>query len=481
MPGRFLSVIRPFAKFMPEVKPPARKIGFGEKIFWTGIVLIIYLVMSEVPLYGVPGAREATDPLRYLRVIFASNRGTLMELGIGPIVTAGLILQLMAGSGMISVDMSKSEDRALFTSASKLLSIVMILFNASAYLYGGAYGSIDFNAAVIIFLQLIAATMVLMLLDELVQKGWGIGSGISLFIVAGVAQKIWWDCFAPIPATVTGAEDGFFYGALIAFFQAIWDGKSVLNWFHRPGKNPPPDMLGFLATVAVFLLVTYIEGIRVELPIAHARFRGYRGRYPVKLLYVSNVPVILASALFANIYLFSQIIWNRFNRDNANFWLNLIGKYSEASGTPEPVSGLAYFVVPPRNLTAVMNDPVRAGVYAVLMIAFCATFASVWIQVGGLSPRTVAKQLMDAGMQIPGFRRSYGAIESVLERYIPTVTILGGLVVGAVAAFADFLGAFGTGMGILLTIGIMWQYYQLLAQERILDMYPVVGRVLGGR
>jgi len=479
MPGRFLRVIRPLAKFMPEVKPPGRKISFGEKLFWTGIVLIIYLVMSEVPLYGIPGAREAMDPLRYLRVIFASNRGTLMELGIGPIVTAGLILQLMAGSGMISVDFSKTEDRALFTSASKLFSIVMILFNASAYLYGGAYGSIDFNTAVVIFLQLIAATMILMLLDELVQKGWGIGSGISLFIVAGVAQKIWWDCFAPIPASVTQAEDGFYYGALIAFFEAILSGKPVLGWFHRPGQNPPPDMLGFLATIIVFMIVTYIEGVRVELPISHARFRGYRGRYPVKLLYISNVPVILASALFANIYLFSQIIWNKFNRDNANFWLNLVGKYSETGQTPEPVWGLAYYVVPPRNLTTVINDPIRAIVYALLMIVFCVMFARVWIEVGGLGPRTVAKQLMDAGMQIPGFRRSYGPIESVLERYIPTVTILGGLVVGTIAALADFLGAFGTGMGILLTIGIMWQYYQLLAQERILDMYPAVSRIFG--
>ncbi|HDM45036.1 MAG TPA: preprotein translocase subunit SecY, partial [Candidatus Bathyarchaeota archaeon] len=52
--------------------------------------------MGEIPLYGI--GRGGVDPFMYLRVIFASRRGTLLELGIGPIVTAGLILQLLAGA-----------------------------------------------------------------------------------------------------------------------------------------------------------------------------------------------------------------------------------------------------------------------------------------------------------------------------------------------------------------------------------------------
>src|SRR3990170_679391 len=196
MAGRFLSLFKPIGRILPEIKVPERKVSFNEKIFWTALVLIVYLVMSEVPLYGIPQGQA--DSLSALRVIFASNRGTLMELGIGPIVTAGLILQLLVGSAIIKCDMSDPQDRSLFTSASKVFSIGLTGVQASAYLISGMYGTgLAGTTTIIIFIQLIFAGVVVMLLDELVQKGWGLGSGISLFIMAGVAQTILWQTFAP--------------------------------------------------------------------------------------------------------------------------------------------------------------------------------------------------------------------------------------------------------------------------------------------
>ncbi|MHA2408422.1 MAG: preprotein translocase subunit SecY, partial [Candidatus Ranarchaeia archaeon] len=112
MPGRFLTFFNPVSRLMPEVKAPTRRISFNEKLVWTGLVLVIYLVMTEIPLYGAVTSGVG-DPYFYLRVIFASNRGSLMELGIQPIVTAGMIIQLLAGSGMIGVDYSNPNDRAL--------------------------------------------------------------------------------------------------------------------------------------------------------------------------------------------------------------------------------------------------------------------------------------------------------------------------------------------------------------------------------
>jgi len=165
MAGRFLTMFKPLSRLMPEVTPPKRRVGFNEKLFWTAMALALYLIMSEVPLYGV-GLRGGWE-LTYLRVIFASNRGSLMELGIGPIVTAGLILQLLAGSGIIGCDFSNPEDRTLFTSASKVFSIIMIGVQASAYLIGGVYGPIDPRESIVIFLQLLSAGLVLMLLDEI--------------------------------------------------------------------------------------------------------------------------------------------------------------------------------------------------------------------------------------------------------------------------------------------------------------------------
>jgi preprotein translocase subunit SecY/protein transport protein SEC61 subunit alpha len=480
MAGRFLRMFKPLSRFMPEVGAPERKVSFNEKLFWTGIALTIYLIMCEVPLYGVGLA--GGPELSPLRVIFASTRGSLMELGIGPIVTAGLILQLLAGSGMIGFDQSDPEDRGLFTTASKVFAIIMTGVQASAYLIGGFYRGVSTVTAIIIFTELMAAGLVVILLDELIQKGWGIGSGISLFILAGVAQHIVWDSIATWPM-----PDGY-YGALLHFIQTILRGQPLGASF-AVRKNPEteeilnlPTMLGFVTTMAVFLIVIYAEGVRVELPVSYAQYRGFRGRYPIKLLYVSNLPVIFASALFANIYFISQFLWYRFNQNGTNFWLNLLGRFNvpREGGQPEPVGGLAYYVTAPRSISNVMEDPLRALVFVGIMVLFCVIFSLTWLEVGGLGPGTVAKQLVDSGMHIPGFRRSQKPVELILKRYIPAVTIIGGIIVGLIAAVADFFGVFGSGMGVLLSVGILYQYYQLLMQERIVEMYPAMRRFLGG-
>jgi len=472
MAGRFLSLFGPLSRFMPEVSSPTRKVSFNEKLFWTAMALIIYLVMSEIPLFNVGGGGWQ---LENLRIIFASNRGTLTELGIGPIVTGGLILQLLIGSGIIAADLGNPEDRSLFTAANKVFTIVLTGVQATAYLIGGVYGSLDIITSIIIFIQLLFAGVVLMLLDEMIQKGWGIGSGISLFILAGVAKLIMWSSFGPYTM-----EDGKSYGAFIALGQTILGGQPLVNAFFRLDAEGAlttlPSMLGFLTTVVVFVIVIYMEGVRVELPISHANYRGFRGKYPIKLLYVSNLPVIFASALFANVYVFAQLISSHFGQNN--FWISLLGTFGGEGG--EPTGGLAYYVTSPRSLAQVGADPLRALIFVGIMVAFCVVFSLTWLEVGGLGPSTVAQQLVDSGMQIPGFRRSGKSIELILKRYIPVVTILGGAIIGLIASVAEFFGVFGTGMGILLAVGILYQYYQLLVQEQVAEMYPAFGRVLGG-
>jgi preprotein translocase subunit SecY len=322
MAGRFLSIFKPVARIIPEIKVPERRVTFNEKIFWTALVGIIFLVMSEVPLYGIQ--TSALGELAALRIIFASSRGSLMELGIGPIVTAGLILQLLVGSNMIQADMNSPDDRGLFTTASKVFSILLTGVQASAYIIGGMYGTLAPTIALIVFLQLIAAGIVVLLLDELVQKGWGFGSGISLFIMAGVAQHIFWQSFSPAPAV---GETGRNYGFFIALAQTVSSGQSLSTLWLR--ENPSnPSLLGLIATVAAFLIIIYMEGVRVELPLSYAGYKGYRSRYPIKLLYVSNLPVIFASALFANVYFFSQLLWSSAGQKapGANPWLDLLGQ-----------------------------------------------------------------------------------------------------------------------------------------------------------
>ena len=316
----------------------------------------------------------------------------------------------------------------------------------------------------IIFAQLLVAGIIIMMLDELVQKGWGIGSGISLFIVAGITQNIWWMSFSFIN------YDGRAWGAIIALFQGMWMRMPVVNWFYRP--SGAPDMIGFFTTIAVFLFVIYVEGMRVELPISHSSYRGYRGRMPIKLLYVSNIPVILAYAMFANVQMFGQFIWSRWNMANDNFWLNWIGTYNSTQNGLHPTNGLVYYLTSPQNFQGVMSAPIRAMVYALIVIVFCIVFSITWLEIGGLGAEDMANQLLDSGMQISGFRRTKQPIVSLLNRYIPTITIIGGAIVGALAAISDFFGVFGSGMGALLAVSILYQYYQTMVQEQVEDLYP---------
>jgi len=477
MTSKFLTALKPFMYIMPECTKPERKVTFREKITWTLVVLIVYLVMSQIPLYGVPRDVGGGDPFFWMRAILASNRGTLTELGIGPIVTAGLVMQLLVGSKIIDVDMSDPDDRALFTGAQKVLALIVTVFQAMAFVFGGAYGALDFNAMVWVMLQLSIAGLVIILMDELIQKGWGLGSGISLFIAAGVCGQILWNLFSPL-----SADDGMFHGAFLAFFQALLTGKSLSSLVLRKAAPTAPDLIGVIGTIIAFMVVIYFESIRIEIPLTYAKYRGFRGKYPIKLLYVSVIPVILAAALFADLYLVSQLMWKRWRYAGGTkgFLVRILGNYEDTDQGVQPVSGLTYYFTPPRGLEATVADPFRALMYLLIFTFFCVIFAKLWVEVAGMAPRDVARQLIDSGMQIPGFRRSPKTVERLLERYIPTAAIIGGLFIGILAATSDFLGALGTGTGILLAVGIIKQYAtDILPKEQLSEQHPALAGFLG--
>lgn len=471
MAGRFLSLFKPVKSILPEVQAPIRKPSFSERILWTAFALIAYLVMSEIPLYHV--TRGADIYFAY-RVIFASRRGTLMELGIGPIVTAGLILQILVGGGLIEADLSDPEDRALFTVASKFLSIILSVFQILLFLSTGVWGYLTIVESTIVFLQLLAATLIIILLDEMVQKGWGFGSGVSIFIAGGVVQEILWQTFAPVPA-----PDGALYGAIPAFIQGITSGNPLSKFVREHGY---PDMVGFISTILLLLALIYLQGIRVNIPIAFARYRGYRSNYPIQLLYLSSIPVIFASALFSNIYVGAQILWSNMNRGNDNPWLNWIGMFTTEGGGIRPIGpSLAYYLTPPRSIVGVIEDPIRAFIYVALIAVFCVIFSWTWLMIGGIGPSDVARQLVDSGVQIPGYRMTEKTIYYILDRYIPVVGLFGGFLIGLIAGLADLINVFGSGIGILLTIGIIYNYYQILLRERIFEIYPGLARIMRGR
>ena len=468
--------IKSVATVLPEIPKPEKKPSLNERLIWTAIALVMYLVMAVTPLYGLGGTNaSASNELSFLRVVFASAQGSLMTLGIGPIVTAGLILQLLVGSDIIKLDMGDSNDRAIFGSATKLLTLIVITGEAGAYIVGGALGVLTGTQSIVIFVQLFVASLIVLLLDEMIQKGWGIGSGVSLFIMAGVAQTVMWYTFSPFTLRVSATSTAtVIFGFIPALIQAAFN-NSLSTILVRTSNYP--SLLTFVLTIVMILILVYIEGIRVELPITSTKYRGFQGVYPIKLLYVSNIPVILVSALSANVTFFTQLL-QRYSASNS--WVHLLGTWpvNATTGT-YPTGGLVYYITAPQGLTQTLTDPVHAVIYLVFLVVMAVIFARLWVEIGGLNPKAVAKNLMDADVQVPGFRRTGLSIEAVLNRYIPTLTIIGGILIGLIAGISDLFGVFGSGIGILLMVDIVLQYYQMLLKEQVEELSPGLAGLIG--
>jgi len=345
---------------------------------------------------------------------------------------------------------------------------VITIGQGSAYVFSGMYGDINelgAGNALLIIIQLFFAGIIVIILDELLQKGYGLGSGISLFIATNICENIVWKAFSP--TTINSGRGTEFEGALIALVHLLITRtdkvRALKEAFYRQNL---PNVTNLLATVLVFLIVIYFQGFRVDLPVKYQKQRGQQGSYPIKLFYTSNIPIILQTALVSNLYFLSQLLYKRYSE---NIFVNLLGVWQEAQGPGAqgqsiPVGGLAYYISPPGSLTEILSDPFHALFYLTFVLSACALFSKTWIDVSGSSAKDVAKQLRDQQMMLKGHRDS--SLVKELNRYIPTAAAFGGLCIGALSVLADFMGAIGSGTGILLAVTIIYQYFEIFVKEQ---------------
>ena len=468
-------IVAKAAPYLPQVPKPKRKIPLQTKLLWCGACVAIYMVMGQTPLFGA--TTPEFDFLAFARVIFASQQGSLVELGIGPIVTAGLLMQLLRGSDILKFDFKKPEERGIFQTATKILTYIVIIIEGAVYavaVYGPNIN--DPTILGVIIGQLIGASIIVMFMDELIQKGWGLGSGISLFIACGVAQQILWSLFSPLAAGDGGMIGIFPFIVQQAQLGMLFEWTGFMDVFFR--SNQLPSIFVLLLTIAILLILVYTQGMKVEIPIVSTKYRGFAATYPIKLMYVSNIPVILASALTANAVFMGQMLWSQLNPRNASPFFNILGQFDPTSPST-PIGGIVYYITPPRGLDLVALDPMRGVLYVLFMIGIVVIFGKLWVELGGLSSKKAAQNLLDADVVIPGFRRSNKPVEMLLNKYIPSVTILGSVILGLIAGVSDILGVFGSGIGLLLTVDILINYYNQLVREKVEVVMPRLGAWLG--
>lgn len=442
-----MSFINLMQKLLPSVKDPVKVPNLKKKLLWTGLVLAVFFILGNIELIGV--APEALLQLEYFQLVMASQLGTLITLGIGPIVLASIILQLLVGVKIFNLDFSNPADRAKFGVWQKLLAIILAFVEAVVSVKVGMLVPLP-GMTFLVVLQAALGTIVLLYLDEVVSK-YGIGSGIGLFIAAGVSQTILWRIFM-FPSIANGQS-----GLISIAIDAIKTGAftTLLS----------SVLIPIIVTLVVFFVIVYIEGMHVNIPLTVGR-SGMGAKYPVKLLYVSNMPVILASTLLANV----------------NLFVNL----AKGTAIENFIFKMSAFLTPQYGLleTTILGGAtgamwLQAFGYMIIFVLICVVFGKFWVQVGGQNSEAVAKQLQSSGMSIPGFRRDQRVLTTVLKRYIPTITVLGSIFVGLLAFFSDLTGAIGSGIGILLTVGIIYRFYEQMAKDQMFESSALVKQIMG--
>ncbi|MCH2420795.1 MAG: preprotein translocase subunit SecY [Candidatus Poseidoniia archaeon] len=506
--GSKLHGLKPIIGRMPTVKKPDGHVHFRTKMTWTLSILIVYFAMTNVAIYGL--GSDTIDLFSQYRAILAGASGSLMHLGIGPIVTGSIIMQLFTGAKIINLDLQDAGDKEIYQGTQKVLVLVMIIVESVPQVFGflepssSIVGEVGLTwARMTIITQLAIGSYLVFLMDESVSK-WGIGSGISLFIAAGVSQAIFTGTLNWEPAPGGGSEVPSGTIPMVLWYLKNSSTADLSNGGYEAMLLAPPNpIVAVLGTLIVFFIVVYVESSRLELPLAHGKVRGARGRYPIRLIYASNIPVILMAALLANVNMFALLFWSHPGMSTwpvvGHNWR--LGAFDVTDGSnPVPTMGLAYYV----NRLAGLQDwllplisPEKYGqylgghepwqvvahmiIYMGIMIVGSIIFAKFWIETTNMGASSVAKQIQGSGMQIPGFRRDPKIVEKVLERYIPTVTVFSGAMVGFLAAGADMVGTVGqsSGTGVLLTVGIMIRMYEQIGKEQMMEMHPVLRSFFG--
>ena len=497
----------------PSITKPEGHVRFNQKMWTTVLVLIIYFMMTNVMIYGL--SDSTLDIFSSFRAIMAGASGSIMHLGIGPIVTGSIIMQLFAGAKIIQLDLQDSSDKQLYQGVQKLLVLFMIPVESIPQVYGfldpsesviGQYGLGWANA--IIVSQLFLGSYLVFLLDELVSK-WGIGSGISLFIAAGVAQSTFVGTLSPLPV-VQGSPLGIDNppsGALPMIFYTLRTATNSelvsQNGFEMMLLNHANPVAALASSILVFLVVAYAESSKLELPLTHGKVRGHRGQYPIRLVYASNIPVILMAALLANVNMFTLLFWSHpvlstvpiLGSQGWGSRAHWFGAYEPGATTPTDgfawyssmVNGVGDWLMPLLNQTgdayghSLPQIMIHVFTYVFFMTAGSTVFAKFWIETTNMGAKDVAKQIERTGMQIPGFRKNPVVLERILQRYIPPVTLFSGAFVGLLASGADLLGTVGnaTGTGLLLAVGIILRTYEQIQKEQAMEMHPVLREFFG--
>jgi len=445
-----MDIINRLSQYIPIVKGPSDSLSFNERLKHTLIVLILYFVLASIPLWGI--SVEISERLRELAWIFGSSFGTIVTLGIGPIVMASIFLQLLVGGGILNINLQSEEGRIKFDNYQRFLTFVFIIIESLAILISGALkpdlslGLHPLILYLIIFLQLVAGGIIIMLLDDYALK-YAVTAGVNLFILASISRALMIRIFNPFPPTEGQAPTGLlFVGTNLLLQGNLGEAIGIF--------------LIIAATIGILILAAYLQATYVEVPLLMARIGGRIMKFPIRILYTSVIPIILLFAIIVqieNLYMWmtggDQIPWI-LTRPNLIYNLSIYG-FS--------------YLLDIKNIIHII-------IYLLIYIVGASILSYLWVISAGMDARAIAQQLAASPM-IQLRMRDPRILERSLEKYIKPISILSGILIGFLAAIADILGSALAGTSLLLLVAIAYSIYEDFVRNNVAHLLPIIGKL----
>ncbi|RLV96297.1 Sec sixty-one protein [Spathaspora sp. JA1] len=457
-----------FLPILPEVESPVEKIAFDEKVVYTVGGAIIFL-FGQLPIYGLVSDAQFSivDPLYNFRSIFAMEKGTLLELGLLPVITAAIIWQIAAGLKLINANLSLRYDRELFQTGQKLTAFILAIVYAFGLIYSGYYDNVirgynplqdstPLGSYGLIFTQIVSWSWLVTLMVEIFDKGYSFGSGVLCFLSLQVATNTVADLIGIEVFKVFNSNKTESYGALMNLvrnFSLFSPKKNAATIWHAFTRIQLPNLTQFYISLLTIGGVILLQNYRIEIPIRSTKVRGMNNVFPIRLLYTGGLPVLFTFTVLANVQVFGYFATVILSKVGApQLLISLLGKFelNASSNNLTLRTGVLYYLSNSSSLLQTLLSPIKTVLYSLSVVVLSVWFANKWSYISGSSPKDIAKQFKDQGISISGKRDI--SIAKELARVIPVASVSGAFLLAALAVVGELLGGLGKGVAIIIGV-----------------------------
>lgn len=467
-----LDIIKPLASLIPEIELPYERVLFDEKIIYTIGAVVIYQ-LSSIPLTGVNPLTVA-DPFYWLRLPFASEKGTLLEFGILPVVTSAFLWQILSGSKFIKVNFNSIVDRQNFQSLQKVFAVLLAVVYAILLCAAGYFKPVDYfvkegiNSSsnlwgnMLIITQLGMATAIVTLLVELLEKGYGFGPGIMAFVAVNSSAKLSGSLFGFLSNHAIAQSHGVF----VQLFRNLTSKSIAIAINDVFTRSEEVNFIQVYLGIAVVFLISYLQNFRMEISIKSSKVRSMVSAYPIRLFYCGALPIFFAYTILYNLHIIAFALTKIFG---GSPYLAVYQLDPFTNRSYDITSGLLYFLSTSTKGCCLVLKLVRFIAFTSFVTLTSTIFGKKWFAMSGSGGKDLAKQFKEQDIVVVGHRDATVAKE--LNKMIQSASLIGSAILGLIVGLVEATGlskgyVAGVVVGVLSALSLL---------EQIMSKYQQTG------